>query len=387
MTLRRTALILMVSTWAMLACSPKPSEVAPEANASAPKDPLLVKLSAEQQGQYLLHTVQLRSVADVQSHPGRVEANEQRVSRVGSGVVGRISSVNVELGDVVKPGQVLARLTSPELTSAQLAFLRANSNLTQAERAVERARQMIQADVISSAELLKREADLAIAKAESRAAEDQLTLLGLPADAIERLRSQGRLQPEAVVIARQGGVVLERKVTAGQVVQPGDALFTIADLSSVWAIGSLPEQTASLVQRGQSVEIDIPALDRTLRGKVVFVGDTIQPETRTVAIRTLLDNSKQDLKPQMLVTLRIELGVRQLAVVPESAVVRENDHDHVFVQSGPGTFRLTPVELEPAMDKVRAVKSGLAPGAVIIAEGAFHLNNLRNQQVLTSSGG
>ena len=90
MTLRRTALILMVSTWAMLACSPKPSEVAPEANASAPKDPLLVKLSAEQQGQYLLHTVQLRSVADVQSHPGRVEANEQRVSRVGSGVVGRI---------------------------------------------------------------------------------------------------------------------------------------------------------------------------------------------------------------------------------------------------------------------------------------------------------
>ena len=89
----------------------------------------------------------------------------------------------------------------------------------------------------------------------------------------------------------------------------------------------------------------------------------------------------------MLVTMRIELGVRQLAVVPESAVVRENDHDHVFVQLGPGTFRLTPVELEPAMDKVRAVKSGLAPGAVIIAEGAFHLNNLRNQQVLTSSGG
>ena len=169
-------------------------------------------------------------------------------------------------------------------------------------------------------------------------------------------------------------------------VQPGDSLFTVADLSSVWAVGSLPEQTASLIRKGQSVEVDIPALDRTLRGKVVFVGDTIQPETRTVAIRTQLDNPQQDLKPQMLVTLRIELGVRQVAVVPESAVVRENNHDHVFVQVEPGVFRLTPVELDPAFGKFRPVRSGVQAGAVIVAEGAFHLNNLRNQQSLTPGG-
>jgi membrane fusion protein, heavy metal efflux system len=160
----------------------------------------------------------------------------------------------------------------------------------------------------------------------------------------------------------------------------------VADLSSVWAVGSLPEQTASLIRKGQSVEVDIPALDRTLRGKVVFVGDTIQPETRTVAIRTQLDNTHLDLKPQMLVTLRIELGVRQMPVVPEASVVRENDHDHVFVQVQPGIYRLTPVDLEPLMGPFRPVKSGLEPGMVIISDGAFHLNNLRNQQVLTSTG-
>lgn len=345
-----------------------------------------VRLSAEQITRFPTQVVVTRAVAETQTHPGRIEANEQRVSRVGAAVVGRISAVSVELGDAVAPGQTLARLTSAELTSAQLAFLRANSNLTQAERAVDRARQMIQADVISSAELQKRESELAIARAESRAAQDQLALLGLPAEAIERLRTEGRLQPEAVVAARQGGVLLERKVNAGQVVQPGDSLFTIADLSSVWAVGSLPEQTASLIRKGQSVEVDIPALDRTLRGKVVFVGDTIQPETRTVAIRTQLENPQRDLKPQMLVTLRIELGVRQVAVVPEAAVVRENDLDHVFVQVEPGVFRLTPVELDPAFGKFRPVRTGVEPGAVIVAEGAFHLNNLRNQQSLTAGG-
>ncbi len=372
----------------LAACSPsKPDADPAQGKAAQASDPWLVRPSADQLGRYPTQVIELRPVADEQTHPGRIEANEQRVSRVGSGVVGRIASVNVELGDQVQPGQVLARLTSPELTQAQLAFLRANSNLTQTQRAVERARQMIQADVISSAELQKRESELAVARAESRAAEDQLALLGLAADAIERLREQGRLQPEGVVVARQAGVVLERKVNAGQVVQPGDSLFTLADLSSVWAVGSLPEQTASLIRKGQSVEVDIPALDRTLKGKVVFVGDTIQPETRTVAIRTLLDNPTRDLKPQMLVTLRIELGVRHMPVVPESAVVRDNDQDHVFVQVEPGLFRLTPVELEPSHGKFRPVRNGLAAGATIVGDGAFHLNNLRNQQSLTSGSG
>ena len=380
--------VLMVLSMPMVGCSPSQKEATSSAESKPqPLNPFLVRPAVGQLSLYPTKVVQERPVADVQTHPGRIEANEQKVSRVGSGVVGRISSVNIELGDLVQPGQVLARLTSPELTQAQLAFLRASSNLNQIERAVDRARQMIQADVISSAELQKRESELAVAKAESRAAEDQLALLGLAADSIDRLRQQGRLQPEGVVAARQGGVVLERKVNAGQVVQPGDSLFTIADLSSVWAVGSLPEQTASLVRKGQSVEVDIPALDRTLKGKVVFVGDTIQPETRTVAIRTLLENPTRDLKPQMLVTLRIELGVRQMPVVPETSVVRDNDQDHVFVQVEPGVFRLTPVVLDPSFGKYRPIRSGVKAGEVIVSEGAFHLNNLRNQQSLTSGGG
>lgn len=356
------------------------------AAASVPRDPLLVRISPEQAANYRTGPVVTAEVALVQEHPARIEANERQVSRIGATVTGRITQVLAELGDTVRPGQMLAQVSSPELTTSQLAFLRAQSSLALAERAVERARQLIQADVIGSAELQRRESELAIARAEKRAAEDQLRLIGLPSEAIERLRTQGSLHPEAGVVARMGGVVIERRVSQGQVVQPGDQLFTVADLSKLWVVGALPEQAARSVQRGQTVEIDVPAIERKLSGKVVFVSDTIQPETRTVAIRTEVDNRQRELKPQMLATLRIAGTPRTMTVVPESAVVRENDRDHVFVQVEPATFRLTPVELGPVHNKLRPVLRGLNPGAIIVTDGGFHLNNDRAQRLLTGAG-
>ncbi|MFN4004779.1 MAG: efflux RND transporter periplasmic adaptor subunit [Hylemonella sp.] len=353
--------------------------------ASVPRDPLLVRISAEQVANYKTGVVQAREVALVQEHPGRIEANERLVSRIGATVTGRVTHVLAELGDTVHPGQVLAQVSSPELTSSQLAFLRAQSNLALAERAVERARQLIQADVIGSAELQRRESELAIAQAEKRAAEDQLRLIGLPAEAIERLSRQGSLHSEAGVVARLGGVVIERKVSQGQVVQPGDQLFTIADLSKVWVVGALPEQAARSVQRGQTVDVEVPAIDRRYSGKVVFVSDTIQPETRTVTIRTEVDNRQRELKPQMLATLRIAGVPRNMPVIPEQAVVRDGDRDHVFVQVEPQVFRLTPVELAPVVDRMRPVLKGLEAGVTIVTEGGFHMNNDRLQRLLTGS--
>ena len=159
----------------------------------------------------------------------------------------------------------------------------------------------------------------------------------------------------------------------------------MADLSSVWAIASLPEQTASSVKKGQTVGIEIPAIDQTLTGKVVFISDIVQPETRTVDVRTQLDNKNRDLKPQMLMNMQIASASKKVPVVAESAVVRDNDKDHVFIQVAPGQYKLVPVVLEPAVDKVRPVVSGLAAGTVIVVDGGFHLNNDRLQRLLTNT--
>ena len=356
-----------------------------EAPAVTATDPLVISVNAEQAGNYQTGTVSQALVSVTQEHPGRVEANERLVTRIGASVTGRVTEVLAEVGDTVNQGQTLAYVSSPELTQAQLAFLRAAANQALAIRAVDRARQLISADVIGSAELQRRESELAISKAELRAAEDQLQLMGMPTSAIDKLKSQGSLHTQAHVSARLPGVVLERRVSQGQVVQPGDQLFTVAELSSVWVVGALPEQAARTVARGQKVDIIVPALEQQLTGQVVFVSDTIQPETRTVAIRTQLDNPRRELKPQMLATLRIAAAPKLMEVVPETAVVRENDQDHVFVQTAPNTYRLTTVVLGAAVNKQRPVVKGLQDGQTIVVQGAFHLNNDRNQRLLTQN--
>lgn len=376
----RPALLATLLAAAVLAgCGKGPAESAAEPAV----DPDLVLVNAEMARNFKVAPLAMQMVSTERDLPGRIEANEQLVTRIGASVTGRVTEVSAEVGARVRAGQELARVSSPELTNAQLAWLRAHSATNQAQRAVERAQLLIQADVIGSAELQRREAELSIARAELRAATDQLLLQGVSESYIERLRDKGQLSPYAGINATRSGVVIERKISQGQVAQPGDPLFTIADLSKVWVVGALPEQDAAAVQMGQRVEIKVSALgQRQFKGKVVFVSDTISPETRTLMVRTEVDNADRALKPQMLATLRIIGAARQQLALPEAAVVRDNDKDYVYVQVAAGQFRLTPVELAPASNGLRPLLKGPAAGTPVVVEGAFHLNNERKRAEL-----
>lgn len=375
------SLLIGSSAALLMACGEKKSPPPVAAKTSA--NPMDVRLTADMETRFKLAKLEVQEITPWVEVAGRIEANDRLVTRIGASVTGRVTEVLAEVGDRVHPGQALARVASGELTTAQLGYLRAHSATSQAERAVERARQLIQADVIGSAELQRRESEWAITKAELRAASDQLRLMGLHAEAIEKLREQGTLHPHTAVSATQAGVVIERTVSRGQVAQPGDPLFTVADLGNVWVVGALPEQTARSVQAGQTVDIEVPALgNRQLSGKIVFVGDTVSPETRSVTIRTQVDNGQRDLKPQMLATMRIRGNAQQTLALPAQAVVRENDKDHVFVKLADRHYRLTPVELGAASGAWRPVLKGLAQGTEIVSEGAFHMNNERKRAEL-----
>lgn len=319
-------------------------------------------------------------IADTLRVPGRVEADERTLVRVGANVTGRIVEVNAMLGDKVHSGTVLAKISSPELTKAQLAFLRANSQTTLAERAAERAHQLLMADVIGGAELQRRESELQVFRAELSAATDQLRLLGVGSKALNNLAKLGRILPSVEITVPTKGVVIERKVAVGQVVKPSDQLFSIADLSSVWVVGDVPEQSARRVKVNQHVEIYIPALgDVRLIGRIVFVADTVDPETRTVMVRTLVENKRRNLKPAMLARMYITGVQHKQLVIPEGAVVREDNRDHVFIAQGDDHFLLVPVELGEAVDHVRPVLKGLTEDRRIVLDGAFHLNNERKR--------
>src|SRR6185437_12202710 len=145
-----------------------------------------------------------------------------------------------------------------------------------------------------------------VARAELEAAKDQLRLLGVDSNAIKELVKKGHILPSVTINASRSGIVIGRNVIIGQVVQPADQLFGVADLSSVWVVGDVPEQIARDVQVGQHVEIHIPALgDRSFDGLIIFVADTVDPATRTVMVRTMVENPQRRLKPDMLATMHI----------------------------------------------------------------------------------
>jgi len=373
----KKALILALTVFSLAACKESTrQETGTQAN-----DPSLVAPAAELRAQLRLGVVDKALISETLRVAGQIDFDEQHLARIGATVTGRVTQIDALLGQEVKKGDVAARLNSSELSSQQLSYLKARAELELNRRNVERARALFDADVISAAELQRRESEYQISRAEARAAADQLLLLGVTQQAIERLGTQGAVNSVTPVVASIAGVVVERKLAPGQVVQPADSLFVIADLARVWAEAEVPEQQVSQVKVGQVVSILVPALgNEKLTGKLIFVGQTVNPETRTVLVRTELDNRDGRLKPAMLASMLIEARPAERLVVPASAVVRESDEDHVFVMVDEQSFRLAKVKLGPEQQGRRVVLSGLQGGEKIVVEGAFHLNNERNRK-------
>ncbi|SCY34951.1 efflux RND transporter periplasmic adaptor subunit [Nitrosospira sp. Nsp13] len=344
----------------------------------APEDVNSITIRPEMVPRIKIGQPTMVDLADKLQVPSQVEVDEERLVRIGSYVTGRITDLYVMLGDSVNAGQPLARLTSPELTQAQLAYLRAYSRTVLTEKAAQRAQHLLAADVIAVAEVERRESELEVARAELGAAKDQLRLLGVDSAVLAELAKQGQILPSVTINASRSGIIIARSVIIGQVVQPADQLFGVADLSSVWVVGDVPEQIARNVQVGQHVEIHVPALgDVTLDGLIIFVADTVNPLTRTVMVRTMVENPQRKLKPDMLATMHITDNAHKSLVVPVTAVVREANRDYVFLFQGNNQFLRIPVELGPEVADMYPVLNGVTIDQKIVVDGAFHLDNER----------
>ena len=351
----------------------------PSGASQTAQDPNLVMANEALLAQIKISVVSQGDVSDILRVAGQIDFDEQALTRIGASVTGRVTQINAQLGNEVKKGDTLALINSSELSNSQLAYLKARSEKEFHRRTVQRAKTLFEADVISAAELQRRESEYEVASAQTRAAQDQLRVLGVNLKAMEELATTGAIDSVASVMATIKGVVVERKVTTGQVVQPADVLFTVADLSRVWAVAQVPDQQVAQVKVGQSVRIEVPALENEkLIGKLIYVGQTVNPESRTVLVRTELENTSGRLKPSMLASMLIESSPTKRVVVPITAIVREQDADYVFIEEKPGSFRLKPVRLSSEHNGQRVVLDGLSQGMRIVSDGAFHLNNHRN---------
>jgi len=309
--------------------------------------------------------------------PGTVQANQNELADVTTLIRGRVVTVRVDVGADVKKGDLLARLHSAELGMAESAYLKAAARLHEAELAYRRAKDLFENKAISQAEYLRREAEMRTAMAEFRETRNRLDLLGVPRHEIERLDRDGTIKSDVPLLAPFDGRVIMRNITRGEVVETDQQLFIVADLTHVWIIAAVPEKDVEYIQAGQTVDIIAAAYPHALfSGTVTYIGDMLDPATRTLRVRITAPNPGKRLKPEMFALVRVYAGAApDQLTVPLAAVQSGPAGPIVFVRRSDREFEIRSVRLGSEYGDVVVVLGGLQAGEPVVTKGAFMLRS------------
>lgn len=310
--------------------------------------------------------------------PGSIEVKQNLLARIGSPVQGRIIEIKGELGKTVKQGDVLAVINSTELAKQQLAYIKSVQMVELKTKAYERAVLLFDADVVSEAQKLQRKTELSAAKADMEASKDQLFVMGMTIDEIEAIQSEIQIDATTNIVAKIDGKIIKKTVNVGQVVDPTEDIFTIAMLNEVWGVAQVPERQIGFLKEGDDLLIDVPAYEnKSVEGKITYLGDIVDSVTRTVTIRTEIDNAHGLLKPDMLITMKVSGKSIEKVGVPINAIVSIDDIPNIFVKTGENKFLMRPVTLGVKNKDAVHIDDGLLEGEEVVIDGAFHLNNER----------
>ena len=308
---------------------------------------------------------------------GVVEANEYRQVAVTPLAAGRLTRVSVALGERVTRGQSIAEIYSPELAEAQTRYLTMRAEFEAAHQELVRTERLVEIGAASKQELERIRAQHTVHATGVEGARAALTLLGLGADRIARLRSAGNITSTVSVPAPLTGVVTKRQANVGLNVDPSTELFTVVDLSTVWVIGALYERDFSRVSVGSPATVTTTAYPGlVLRGKVSYIDPQVSAETRTAKLRVEVANREQQLRLGMYADMAVEDRVTTgVLVVPRTSVQSLGARQVVYLvePKQPGKFVEREVRLGDRVGDDVQVIAGVAGGDVVVAEGTFFL--------------
>jgi len=380
-TMRFRGVSLLIALWmgfiSISACEKgKKAENTVEKEGEAYSNIVTLTSEAVEKAGIKIAPVSIRTMKTELSFPGKVSVNETRLAHVGPRISGRAVEVSANLGDLIKKGQPLALIDSPELGEAQSQYLKAKTNLQVAERSYERAKMLLDGKVISTGEFQRREGEYLSARTEAKAAEDRLHLFGMTDYEVLAIGKGHALSSRVSIYAPISGTVTERHLTIGEVVEPVKPLFIIADLSTLWVIADIPENDISKIREGQKVSVLVSSYpDTEFTGIVTYISDSVDPQSRTVKVRAEVENPKGVLKPEMFAAVKITAGKTDALAIPESAVQREGERTIVFVEKSETAFEKRDASLGPETGGFHQVISGLMEGERIVTEGAFTLKS------------
>lgn len=302
--------------------------------------------------------------------PAVVEADPARTVKVLPPVTGRVTDLKVQLGERVVQGQELAVIDSGDLAQAYSDIEKARAALTLTKKALDRQLGLEKAGGAAIKDREQAQSDYDQAVAELERANSRLRAIGVPADQKEQSRLLTLKAPVA-------GSVIDLQVARGAFLNdPTAAIMTIANLGVIWVTANVPEKDTALVTTGQDVDVVFSAYPgEVFAGKVLFISDVLDPDTRRTKIRIAFDNPDMKLKPNMFADATFLAPRQRVQVVPTQALVLKEETDRVFVEVAPWTFEARPVEVGFQQGDQAVVEHGLKAGERIVVKGGVLLND------------
>lgn len=312
-------------------------------------------------------TIQTAGAAKIKSAlvlPGEIQFNQDRTAHVVPRLAGVVEKVQADLGQKVKKGQVLAVIASTGLSEQRSELLAAQKRLSLAKTTYEREKKLWQDKIAAEQDYLQAEQAMQEAEIAVRNAQQKLVALGASASGSGSLNSYE-------IRAPFDGMVVEKHISLGEAVKEDASIFTISDLSTVWAEVAVPPKDLNQVRVGEKVTVKATAFDVKAAGTISYVGSLLGEQTRTAKARVTLPNPQVAWRPGLFVNVEVVSSEAEVPVaVSTEAVHSVNDSPNVFVRV-PGGFLPTPVTLGRSDGKQVEVVKGLKAGSQYAAAGSF----------------
>lgn len=373
--------ILFVSAVVAGACGETGSSKPADTSSAADRPRTFTVTEAQRQRLHIV-TVQTVTFRPSLLATGTVAFNGDRSTQVLSPVSGPATRVLVTPGAVVRRGQPLATVSSPDFATAVADYRKAQAAYRNAKRVAERDSALFKNDALARSEWEQAQTDLSAAEADVEAAIQSMRALGVEQSQIDDVREGRTAAIQAIIRSPIDGTVVEKLIADGQLLQAGaTACFTIADLSTMWVIANVYANDLKDVVVGETANIITDVSQRPMPGRVDYVASLVDPGTKAVSVRIVAANTNRVLRKDMFVRVEINSQHEHHGIlVPSSSVMRDEENlPFVFVASTNGSFLRRRIDIGSRVGDNYEVTSGLKSGDQVVAEGALFLQFAESQ--------
>lgn len=324
--------------------------------------------------------------------PAQFKARNQSIERIYSPIDGKITNVFVEPGAILKVGQPIVQIKSDAISQIQLEFLEKildiDANINELRAQYNLSLQNYNRERTLYNEKISSRADYETANAQLRKDKANLDALSIKRFSLinvyrQRLAVYGgtidnviktkQIYPYITIKATKNGVLLERKVNPGEIVEQNRELFNLADLKTIWLVGYAFEKDSPYLHLGEAVTGTIEESTETINGVLSYVSPILDNTTKTLEVRADIPNKNFKIKPNMYAEMYVNTGIAHVLAIPTDAVEKFGDYNFAYVKIAPHTYEERKVETGKKNDQYTEVLSGIKAGEKVVTRGSFEL--------------